>query len=489
MRTDAVILAGGLGQRFWPLSRELSPKQMLSVFGGASLVTRAIMRVAPFVSGGGAIHVVTSERLRDELQNHLLSQPVCDTLPVRIVVEPAARNTAPALALAAARIERDDPEATVIMLPSDHLITQDEAWRHTMESAVSAAADGTLVVVGLVPHEPATGYGYIRREDSGASRADARYHPYRVREFVEKPDLETAEEFVAAGTYLWNSGMLVARADAILAALERAGDEARTDRSSEGRRIARLARELASCADEDACAPDARERYRSLPRVSFDHAVLEVSDDVVVIPSDIEWSDVGDLRSVERLAAPDEDGNVTVGNVCVVETKDSTVYTQGRLVATLGVEDLLVVDTDDATLIAPRERAQDVRLVVEALAANNASEVVESRESIRPWGSWNLMLEGPGYRVKRILVRPGKRLSLQSHEWRSEHWVVISGSARVECDGETRELATGESAFIPVRSRHRLENAGECDLVIVEVAVGERLTEDDIVRYDDDFGR
>lgn len=232
-----------------------------------------------------------------------------------------------------------------------------------------------------------------------------------------------------------------------------------------------------------------RRLYASLPSVSFDHAALEVSDRVLVVPSDLDWSDVGDLRAIEKLAAPDDRGNVVIGHALAVDSDDMTIYSPDRLVATLGVSDLLVVDTDDALLVAPRDRAQDVRLVVDALAASGAPEVVESRESLRPWGSWRLLLEGPGFRVKRILVRPGMRLSLQSHEHRSEHWVVIAGTAFVECDGTAFEVPTGESAFIPVSVRHRLHNRGGEDLIVVEVAVGDYLSEDDIVRYDDDFGR
>lgn len=489
-RVDAVILAGGSGQRFWPLSRELSPKQMLTVFGSTSLVSQAVHRVAPFVAHG-AIHVVTSERLHDELRNHLLAQEgVAVGRELDFVVEPGARNTAPALALAAAIVVREDPDAMLVMLPSDHLIAENEAWRRTIAAGISAAQDGSLVTVGLVPTHPATGYGYIHRgEPAAPDGPEGLYQPARVRSFVEKPDEDLAASFVAGGEHLWNSGMLIARADAILSELRSAGRMKATERSSAGELIADAAEELAAMPATERLTDATRSLYGSLPAVSFDHAALEVSDRVLVIPSDLEWSDVGDLRAIEKLAAPDDRGNVVIGHALAVDSDHMTVYAPDRLVATLGVSDLMVVDTDDALLVAPRDRAQDVRLVVDVLAASGAPEIVESRESLRPWGSWRLLLEGPGYRVKRILVRPGMRLSLQSHEHRSEHWVVIAGSAFVECDGSAFEVPTGESAFIPVRMRHRLQNRGEEDLVVVEVAVGEYLSEDDIVRYDDDFGR
>ncbi len=475
-----VVLAGGSGTRFWPLSRELSPKQLLTVFGGSSLVSQAIARVSRFAEPGRTL-VLTSEALVREIRDHLAGEAGCNA---RVLAEPSARNTAAAVALAAAFAAAEDPDAIVVMVPSDHLLSDGEAWAATLASAVRAASEGWLVTVGLVPGGPETGYGYIRPGEELAGLPGA----HRVERFLEKPGRSTAERLIAEGC-LWNSGMLAARARVILAELERAGRLAATPDSAHGEQIAAAARTLAAMPPGEWTGGAAREVYDPLPAVQFDRAVLEVSGRVAVVPADLEWSDVGSLLSLERLGIRDGRGNVFVGNVTDIGSSGTIAYSTDRLLATLGLSDVLVVDTSDATLVAAKERAQDVRLLVDALRASGAPEVVASRTALRPWGNWTLLLKSEGFLVKTIVVHPGKRLSLQSHAHRSEHWIVVEGRARIELDGEVVEAEPGHTVDIPAGAVHRLEAVGPDALRVIEVALGEILSEDDIVRYEDDWSR
>jgi mannose-1-phosphate guanylyltransferase/mannose-6-phosphate isomerase len=461
---------------------------MLSIFGGVSLMTRAVKRIMPFTACD-AIHVVTGENLFDELRNHLKAQPGLDALSIDYLVEPVGRNTAPAVALAAAVLVRTDPHAVMAMLPSDHLLEDGPVWADTVRTAVSLAEQGFLVTIGLKPSRPETGYGYIHEGDPIAGDASGRARGHHVAAFVEKPDAAMAASFVSDGGYLWNSGMLVARASVVLEQLRLVGDAAATPASADGRRIADVAEAMADMPRASWLTDEGRATYGTLPSVPFDKAVLEVSDCVAVVPSDMEWSDVGSLLAVGKLGSPDERGNVLVGRVCDVGSRDLLAYSADRLVATLGLESVIVVDTADATLVAAKDRAQDVRMVVDALKAAGAPEVVSSRNSLRPWGSWTLLMKGDGFQIKSIDVLPGHRLSLQSHARRSEHWIVIEGVGRVQRDDEVIEVRLNESVYLPRGTVHRLENCGTSPLKVIEVAVGEYLGEDDIVRYEDDWGR
>ena len=481
----AVILAGGSGTRFWPLSRELSPKQMLSVFGETSLICATIERARAIVGEDGpAIEIVVGATLLDELRNHLLSQSRLAGVKLDYLVEPLARNTAPALALAAACIEARDPQAIVMMLPSDQLVDNGPAWRATMRAAVEAAAtDEALVTIGLKPTRPETGYGYIKAQ-SAADGALAR----KVEAFVEKPDVATAQRYLDAGNYYWNSGMLVARARVILDELVAAFDNGVAAAAGNARMV-EVARRIAAVPASERLSPANYQLFETLPNVSFDNAALELSTHVVVVPAAMAWSDVGSLLSLEDLETPDCAGNRVIGTGVTVDSRDTLVYSPERLVATLGTENLLVVDTSDATLVAPRDRAQDVRLVVDALARQGAPELREPKVSARPWGTWTIVKEGAGFKVKEIVVTPGSRLSLQSHERRSEHWVVVEGTAIVTQGDEEIRVETGQSVYNPIGMKHRLENRGEGDLHIIEIQVGDYLGEDDITRYTDDFQR
>ena len=478
----AAILAGGSGQRFWPLSRELNPKQLLSVFGTESLIAQAVHRILPFTaSGPSGVRIVTNERLFDELRNHLTAQDDIALHNLEYLLEPAPRNTAPAIALAAATLELEDPEAIMVVLPSDHLLEDSQVWADALESASSLAREGYLVTIGITPARPETGYGYIRsgealpEHDRGSARA------LKAAEFVEKPDEARAVSFVESGQHFWNAGIFVMGATVVLDELS-ATDE-------DGARIAEVCRWLASQPRDTWEDEEARDRFEALPSVSIDTAVMERSSRVAVIRAPLHWSDVGSLLSLEDVAEPDECGNVRVGRGVDIGSSNSIVYSTDRLVATLGVDDLVIVDTSDATLVCRKDRVQDVRLVVEALKAIGAEEVTQPKVSMRPWGSWTSLLKTDYSQIKLLEVKPGMKLSLQRHHHRAEHWIVVAGTAMVTRDEEEVEVHVNESIFIPMGTTHRLENCGRVRLKVIEVQVGEYLGEDDIVRIEDDWER
>jgi mannose-1-phosphate guanylyltransferase/mannose-6-phosphate isomerase len=476
-RVHAVVLAGGSGQRFWPLSRELGPKQLLGIFGTESLVAQAIHRVLPVLDGGASdVTVVTNERLFDELRNHITAHDDAELHGVRYLVEPVGRNTAPAIALACATVALDDPDGVVAVLPSDHLLDDGPVWRDTLHAAVKAARAGYFCTVGIEPTRPETGYGYIRVGASLDGLVVGTAHPARVRAFAEKPDGPTAVGYLADGGYLWNAGIFVMRASAYLERL-------RADASTAP--IAHAAFAIAAGVSAD----EARAAFSALPSVSIDSAVMVSCDCAAVVPATMGWSDVGSLLSLEGLAAPDKSGNVRVGRGVDIRTRNTVVHATERLVAPLGVEDLIIVDTADATLVTSRDAVQDVRLVVDALKALGAEEVVQPRTSLRPWGTWTTLLEAPGYKVKEIDVKPGARVSLQRHTRRSENWVVVSGEALVTRGDEALRLSPGESVYLATGVAHRVENAGSELLRIIEVQTGEYLGEDDIERIHDDWER
>ncbi len=478
---NAVVLAGGSGQRFWPLSRELSPKQLLDVFGTESLISQAVHRILPYVEHrDGSVMVVTNERLFDELRNHLSAQPDSRLHHVAYLVEPVARNTAPAIALAAAQLAKSDPEAIMIVLPSDHLLEDGPIWADAISAGSRLAADDYLVTIGIAPTRPETGYGYIKGGARLTEFDEGTAKPQVADSFVEKPDAETAAAFVASGDFYWNAGIFVMKAARVLEELRATGPE--------GAEIADTVEWVVANQGPDH-ADEARERFGELEPVSIDKAVMERSSRVAVIPAPLKWSDVGSLLALEAVAPPDADGNVREGRGVDIDSHGSVVYTTDRLVATLGVEDLIVVDTSDATLVVPKDRAQDVRLIVDALKAIGAEEVTQPKVSLRPWGSWTSLLKGPGYQIKLLEIKPGAKPSLQKHRHRSEHWIVVAGTALVTRNDEQIEVHTNESVFLPVGSVHRMENCGKVLLQIIEVQVGEYLGEDDIVRLEDDWNR
>jgi mannose-1-phosphate guanylyltransferase/mannose-6-phosphate isomerase len=398
-----------------------------------------------------------------------------------VLDEPVGRNTALAVAVTARRLADRDPDAVMVVLPADHAIAKPEGFRACLDSAITVARAGYLVTMGIVPHRPETGYGYMKRGEPLAVETGARAAPpaaYLVERFVEKPDRATAERYVADGTYLWNSGMFVWRAAVILEEVRRHAPNV----AAAGDRIA-----AALAAGDDAAV---RELYTAAESVSIDYAVMERSARVSVIPADFGWNDVGSWAALDDVATRDARGNVVSGRVVDVDNRNSILYAQDRVVAAIGLNDLVVVDTPDATLVCAKDRAQDVRKVVDALEAQRAQEHVVHKTVQRPWGTYTVLDEGPGYKIKRIMVNPASRLSLQMHGKRSEHWVVVAGTARVTCGDRVYDVKTNESTYIPPQTKHRLENVDpSIPLEIIEVQNGPYLGEDDIVRFDDDFGR
>ena len=443
------------------------------------MLQETVARVAPLVSPD-RVWIVTGREHADEVGRQL--RAIGATGPV--IVEPVGRNTAPAIAVAAHRLIERDPEAVMAVLPADHVVANPEAFLRCLSRAEEVARQGFLVTIGLMPRRPETGYGYIKRgapvpsagpEAGGRGALDV----FRVEQFVEKPDRKTAEQYVAQGDYLWNGGMFIWRADVIL-------DEIRAHAPTLAQAAAEIATALRAGADEGRIT----ELYERIEPVSIDYAVMERTARAAVIPVEMGWSDVGSWAALDDVAEKDERDNVISGRVLDVDSERSILYAQDRLVATIGLRDMIVVDTPDATLVCRKDRAQDVRRVVEALEQQRAQEHVVHRTVRRPWGTYTVLEEGEGYKIKRIAVNPVSRLSLQSHHRRSEHWVVVAGTARVTCGDRVYDVGTNESTFIPPQTKHRLENADPAiALQIIEVQSGPYLGEDDIVRFDDDFGR
>jgi mannose-1-phosphate guanylyltransferase/mannose-6-phosphate isomerase len=468
-RPYAVILAGGSGTRFWPLSRRLAPKQLLALTGDHTMLQETVLRIAPVVPPE-RVWVVTGRDLSDEARRQLRVIGVSAV----VVDEPVGRNTAPAISVAAHRLLAIDPDAMMVVLPSDHAVAKPEAFLESLNAAIQAAEEGWLVTIGIVPRRAETGYGYIHRGPAlPGNRA------YRVERFVEKPDRTTAEGYVADGGYLWNAGMFVWRADVIVEELRRHAPG-----------VAAAGAAIAEAMTQGADAGRLRTLYDAVESVSIDYAVLERSTRVAVVPAEFGWSDVGSWAALDDVAEKDARGNVISGRVVDVDSRESIVYAQDRVVATIGLTNLIVVDTPDATLVCAKDRAQDVRKVVDALEAQRAQEHVVHKTVQRPWGTYTVLGEGPGYKIKRITVNPSSRLSLQMHRQRSEHWVVVAGTARVTSENRVYDVATNESTYIPPQTKHRLENVDPAvPLEIIEVQNGPYLGEDDIVRFDDDFGR
>ncbi len=462
----AVVLAGGSGSRLWPLSRQQLPKQFLKLDGETSLLQATVARLAPLI-GHEDVWVVTGRA-------HASGEAFSELADFYTILEPEGRNTAPAIAVAAAwlRDEADD-DPVMVVLPADHIIKDAEAFQQHLRAALNAAEDGSLVTFGIRPHRPDTGFGYIQ---AVAGEGDV----LPVKRFTEKPDAATARRFLESGDYYWNSGMFVWRTSAILEEIARhmpqvnaVLEEMRAAwRAGEDRQLAMM------------------RLFPRMPSESIDYGVLEHSDRVKLIPCEIGWSDVGSWDAVYEISAKDEQGNAISGDVLALDCKNSLLRGEHRLVAAVGLEDVIAVETADAVLLARRGQSQRVREVVDALKARGSATVLEHRTVRRPWGSYTVLEDrASGYKLKRIEVKPGAALSLQRHQHRSEHWVVVSGTATVTRDGETWQVARNESTYIPIGAMHRLENRGRIPLHIVEVQVGEYLGEDDIERFDDEYGR
>ncbi len=471
----AVILAGGSGTRFWPLSRHLYPKQLLRILGDKTLIQQTMHRILHCVPASQVL-ISTNSAQADSIRVQLAEWK--EEISHNFVIEPEARNTAPAIALAAIELVRRDPQAVMLVLPADHVIKGDRKFQAAVALGAKLAEDGHLVTFGIKPVRPETGYGYVQPNRRARLASRGGLVGYPVGRFVEKPDAKTAARYLQAGNYYWNSGIFAWRASTILEELMRYQPA-----------MARGLRKIGALMNSDATGSAVAHVYRRLTPVSIDQGVMEHSSRAAVIPVDFAWSDVGSWSSLEEVAQRDQSGNVVSGRVVDLDSRDSILYADRRLVATIGLSGMVVVDTPDATLICPKDRSQDVKKVVEILKQQGAPEHLEHLTVFRPWGSYTVLEEGPGYKVKRVTVNPGGRLSLQLHHQRAEHWVVIAGTARVTCGERVFELAVGQSTGIPVETRHRLENPGSDTLHIIEVQNGPYLGEDDIVRFQDDYGR
>jgi len=470
-----VIMAGGSGTRFWPLSRQLFPKQLLRIMGDETLIQQTMRRVVG-VSAPNRVMISTNPAQAEPIRAQLSEWK--DALIDNFVLEPEGRNTAPAIALVALELVRRDPDAIMLVVPADHIVKGQRAFDAAVSLAMTLAKQDYLVTFGIQPIRPETGYGYIRpnRKVTLGKQGPLKGHP--VSRFVEKPTATKAAQYLEAGDYYWNSGMFIWRAATIL-------DEIRCHQPALSRGIEQIGQFMQTGASRQAID----DRYRTLKPISIDTGVMERSKKSAIVPVSFQWSDVGSWGSLDEVAPKDKAGNVVVGRVVDVGSRRSIIYGDRRLVATIGLTDMVVVDTPEATLVCPKSRAQEVKQLVEILKQQKAPEHLEHLTVHRPWGSYTILEEGLSYKVKRVTVKPGGRLSLQMHHQRSEHWVVIAGTARVTRGDEVFDLKIGHSTEIPVETRHRLENPGQEILHIIEVQNGPYLGEDDIVRFQDDYGR
>jgi len=462
-RKIALILAGGRGTRLWPLSREFYPKQFAKTFDKSSTFQNALIRAVATTGDLSNVYVVTNKDYRF----HVLGQAEEIGFKLseeNILTEPLKRNTAPAIYFGIKCAVPEGEDALVAILPADHVIPDLAKYEKVMETGLSIAKKGYLVTFGIKPKKPETGYGYIKTGEKICENA------YRAEKFIEKPDLERAERFLREGGYYWNSGMFAFRASVFEEEVKKHLPEVYDAFSSESWR------------------ENLDEVYEKLPDISVDYGVMEKSEKVAIVPADLEWSDIGSFDSLYELLKKDPDGNAVRGRCYLIDSRNNLVLGE-RLVALIGIENLMVLDSGDAILICPRGKGQEVRKLFNKLKENGEEEAIVHKTVYRPWGSYTVLEEGPGYKVKRVTVLPHKRLSLQMHYHRSEHWIVIKGMAKVTKGDEVFFLRPQESTFVPPGVVHRLENPGKIPLEVIEVQNGEYIEEDDIVRIEDDYKR
>ena len=465
-----VVISGGVGSRLWPISRSLLPKQYIDLPGiHGTLFQQSLERLEGLPAMGEAI-VVCGEEHRFVVAEQLRQISV----NARILLEPYGRNTAPAIALAAMTAMAAGEDPLLLVLPADHLIEQKDRLHAAIERARVVAAGSRLVTFGIAPSSAETGYGYLQRGEAIGEGA------FDVARFVEKPDLATAQGYLKSGDYLWNSGMFLFRASVFLNHLKI------------------HAADIFACCEATHGALQSDDHFLRIPDAQFhrcrsdsiDYAVMEKAGDAVAaVPLAAEWNDLGAWDALWSVQAKDSDNNVISGDVLTVDVESSYVQAESRLVAAVGLRDTLVIETSDAVLVADRNSAQGVKAIVDQLTQHGRSEIRAHKRETRPWGSFESLASGPGFQVKRIVVNARSALSLQSHQRRAEHWVMLSGVGRVECDDKTLDLHPNESTFIPKGSRHRLSNLGSAPIELIEVQVGDYLGEDDIERFEDNYGR
>jgi mannose-1-phosphate guanylyltransferase/mannose-6-phosphate isomerase len=469
-RLHPVILSGGVGSRLWPLSRSLFPKQLLALAGNNSLIQDTARRVTgvgftpPMIVCNVEHRFLIAEQMR-----------AAGVAPHAILLEPQGRNTAPAAAVAALAVAEEDPDALLLLMPADHVIRDVQAFARAIDSAADAATRGHLVTFGIAPTGPETGYGYIQRGPALYETA----HSFTVRRFVEKPDRATAATYIAAGDYYWNSGMFLFQAKRFLAELERLEPALLAHCRAALRNGKR---------DLDFFRLDAA-AFEACKSISIDYAVMEHTDKAAIVPVEMGWSDIGSWEALWDASEKDGAGNALMGDVLHHGSHNSYLRSEGPLVAAVGVDDLIVVATKDAVLVGRKDASQDVKKIVEQLERDGRELHVTHRKVYRPWGAYEGLDMGENFQVKRITVNPGAKLSLQMHHKRAEHWVVVSGTARVTRDEEVFTLRENESTFIPLGAKHRLENIGTEPLHLIEVQSGRYLGEDVIVRFEDNYGR
>jgi mannose-1-phosphate guanylyltransferase/mannose-6-phosphate isomerase len=464
-----VILSGGAGTRLWPLSRELYPKQLLPLACDKTMLQETISRLdgiqdieAALIVCNDAHRFMVAEQVRQ-----------LDKEPQAIILEPCGRNTAPAVAIAALHAQKSGTDPVLLVLPADHLIQDVPAFHLAVQLGVAQAEQGALVTFGIVPTQPETGYGYIRAEQGTHAAV------YPVAEFVEKPDLETARSYLSSGDYYWNSGMFMFRASRYLEELERYQPEMLT--ACQNALTSMISDLDFQRLDETA--------FAACPANSIDYAVMEKTDQAVVIPLSAGWNDIGAWSALWDVHPHNAEGNVLIGDVLTEATDNCYLHASNRLIAAVGVNDLVVVETADAVLVASREQVQNVKGIVEQLKKKKRNEALLHRRVNRPWGAYEGVDAGERFQVKRITVNPGASLSLQKHHHRAEHWIVVKGTATVTCGDKVLSLSENQSTYIPLGEVHRLENPGKIPLEIIEVQSGSYLGEDDIVRLEDVYGR
>lgn len=472
-----VIMSGGVGSRLWPVSRETHPKPFMTLPDGQNLIQKTFARAAA-LEGVSEIMTVTNRELFFKTEDEY-RRVTGARVTQSFILEPFGRNTAAAVATAALELnEAHGPDVQMLVLAADHLINDADAFSETVRRAQQLAGEGYLVTFGIQPEYPETGFGYIEAE--GALPVEG---GLKVKRFVEKPDLATAEDYVRSGNYFWNSGMFCFRVGTVLEQFEQhAADVMQQVRAT-------LASSQASQGEQHRCVKLDAQAFGNVPDISIDYALMERSDRVATVPCDIGWSDIGSWNALSQLTPPDADGNRCQGEVLVHGARNNYIQSTERLTALVGVENLVVVDTPDAILVAHQDHAQDVKHIVSQLKKSGHSAHQLHQTVHRPWGTYTTLEEGERFKIKRIVVKPGASLSLQMHHHRSEHWIVVSGMARVINDERELLLASNESTFIRAGHRHRLVNPGVIDLVLIEVQSGDYLGEDDIVRIDDVYGR
>ncbi|MGV8056411.1 MAG: mannose-1-phosphate guanylyltransferase/mannose-6-phosphate isomerase [Smithellaceae bacterium] len=469
-----VVLSGGVGSRLWPLSRQHFPKQLMPLTGGEfSLFQETLTRVSK-IAGIGPPIVVCNESHRFMIAEQMQSIKMDHSA---IILEPAGRNTCPAITVAALEAIKDGADPILLVVPADHIIGDADLFASAMQVGRDFAANGGIITFGIVPDRPETGYGYIKRGERASTGQE--YGAFVVSEFTEKPDLEKARAYIDSQEYLWNSGMFMFKASILIQELDQFAPE-----------ILKFCREAYGKArrDLDFIRLD-ESAFCACPSDSIDYAVMEKTDKAVVIPLEIGWSDVGSWRSLHEICEKDECRNVIVGDVVVEDVHNCLIHSENRLVAALGIENLIIIETKDALLVSAIDRSQDVKMIVDVLKSQTRDETLSHARCYRPWGSYESVDIGDRFKVKRLTVNPGATLSLQMHYHRAEHWVVVRGTARILKGDEIFFLNEDQSTYIPCGTNHRLENPGKIPLELIEVQTGSYLGEDDICRFEDVYGR